>query len=530
MKTKQGSKVLLVDDEVYNLKLLDMLLKLEGYVTLAAENGVMALSLAEEHQPDIILLDVMMPDMDGFEVAQQLKSNPLTSNIPIIMVSSLDDRGSRLRALDAGASEFITKPVDRAELKVRVKNLIKIKEYDDFLVKHKRVLNEQIDTRSAEELLHELQVHQVELEMQNETLRDAHAFLELSRDRYLDLYDFAPIGYLSLTADGLISKINLTGAALLGVERKNLLSHNFSQFVAPQDADNWYLYFHNIFHHGNKQRCELVLKRNGNSLFHAQLDALKVSVASAGRQSASDTGEIIVTFSDVTERFKMAQENIRFLQQLNETSRHLISVQEEARRRLSSELHDRTSPNLAAVKINLSLFVDALRQSDSADFEERLDDTRALIADTEASIREICAEMRPPLLDYAGLTAALEGYTQQFSRRTGIEVQFNCLNRTERFTPELESLLFRVCQEALTNCAKHAHATSVLVTLDKGSENTALVITDNGIGFDPAQLGKNGPVGMGMLSMCELAEVAGGHFSLSSSPGKGTRISVEFHS
>jgi len=93
--------------------------------------------------------------------------------------------------------------------------------------------------RPAEILLHELQVHQVELEMQNETLRQAQIDLEESRDRYVDLYEFTPLGYLTLTSDGLISEINLTGARLLGVERKRLLQKCFTTFVIPEDRDHW---------------------------------------------------------------------------------------------------------------------------------------------------------------------------------------------------------------------------------------------------------------------------------------------------
>ncbi len=98
--------------------------------------------------------------------------------------------------------------------------------------------------RTAEELLHELQVHQIELEMQNDELRRAHAALEESRDRYMDLYDFAPVGYLLLTSDGLIIEINLTATKLLRENRRKLLNRHrrFAAFVVPADADRWYLF------------------------------------------------------------------------------------------------------------------------------------------------------------------------------------------------------------------------------------------------------------------------------------------------
>ncbi len=142
--------ILLVDDEPTNLRLLQTMLRAEGYTTINAERGVEALALAETDRPDIILLDIMMPDLDGFEVARRLKENPNTRNIPIIMTTALDDRSSRLKALEMGAEEFLSKPVDRAELSIRVKNLLRLKEYADFLANHNQILEEQVAVRTEQ--------------------------------------------------------------------------------------------------------------------------------------------------------------------------------------------------------------------------------------------------------------------------------------------------------------------------------------------------------------------------------------------
>ena len=123
--------ILIVDDEIQNRKLLEILLQPEGYRTLTAESGEDALSIIAEHAPDLILLDIMMPGIDGFQVAEILKEGVATSNIPIIMVSALTDRGARLAGLNAGAQEFMTKPVDRAELWLRIRNLLRLKACDD---------------------------------------------------------------------------------------------------------------------------------------------------------------------------------------------------------------------------------------------------------------------------------------------------------------------------------------------------------------------------------------------------------------
>jgi diguanylate cyclase (GGDEF)-like protein/PAS domain S-box-containing protein len=130
--------------------------------------------------------------------------------------------------------------------------------------------------RPAEDLLHELQVHQIELEMQNDELRRSQVALEASRDRYLDLYEFAPVGYLTVTAAGLIFEVNLTGATLLHVERKKLLQRRFANFIAPADRDRWHRLFIGALKHDERQNTEFALERGDGVVFHARLDCLRM--------------------------------------------------------------------------------------------------------------------------------------------------------------------------------------------------------------------------------------------------------------
>jgi signal transduction histidine kinase len=129
----RSARILVVDDEVKNRKLLEVMLAPEGFVCVTAASGKEALATLAEHSADLILLDVMMPDMDGYKVAAMIKGNIATKNIPIIMLTALDDRNARMLGLSAGAEDFLTKPVDRAELCVRVRNLLRLKTYGDKL-------------------------------------------------------------------------------------------------------------------------------------------------------------------------------------------------------------------------------------------------------------------------------------------------------------------------------------------------------------------------------------------------------------
>lgn len=208
-------------------------------------------------------------------------------------------------------------------------------------------------------------------------------------------------------------------------------------------------------------------------------------------------------------------------------SRRLLSVQEDERRRLSAELHDRTSPNLAALDMNLRTVVRRL-PAESADSQSMLlDDIRALLDDTAASIREVCADLRPPILDYAGLVPALESYAQQLRGRTGLDIHVVCPRPCLRLTAEIESTLYRIAQESLTNCIRHAHPSKVILTVECSDDEVAIEIADDGVGFVVETLGLPGTSpGLGLINMRERAMFVGGHFQISSAAGEGTRVTV----
>ena len=119
------AKILIIDDEERNRRLFEVFAEADGYDIAVAANGEIGLALAAAELPDLILLDLMMPKMDGFEVARALRSNPATRPIPIIVVSSLDDIASRQRMLASGADEFIVKPVNRWELSLAMSKLLR---------------------------------------------------------------------------------------------------------------------------------------------------------------------------------------------------------------------------------------------------------------------------------------------------------------------------------------------------------------------------------------------------------------------
>jgi PAS domain S-box-containing protein len=149
---------------------------------------------------------------------------------------------------------------------------------------------------------HELQVHQIELEMQNEELRKAQLNLEKSRQRYADLYDFAPVGYFTFTPEALIKEANLTGATLLEMDRQRIINGRFRRFVASSDFDQWDQHFLRVLREGEKQTCDLTLKRQDGSTFQAGLESIRIEVSRG-------EFEVHTTVTDITKR-KRAEEEL----------------------------------------------------------------------------------------------------------------------------------------------------------------------------------------------------------------------------
>jgi PAS domain S-box-containing protein len=371
---------------------------------------------------------------------------------------------------------------------------------------------------------HELRVYQIELEMQNQHLRRSQVDLQASQARYIALFDQAPVGYLSLGPTGAIEEANLAACALLGLTRERLVRRFLSDFVIADDQDGLYLLRKNSTPHLLPQVAELRMVTADGVPFTAQL----TSTTATG----SDRKPVLrLVINDISERKRAERERQALAERIDALTRHLVLMQEQARRRLSRELHDRTSANLTALRLNLDLIIAATAGArDAPDLLDRIEDTRALIEDTNYGIRDICAELHTPALDRGGLLEVVQSYAQHFTRRTGLPVAVDCAHANLRLAPFLEMSLFRIVQEALTNCAKHACASTIRITMALDRHPLWVAVEDDGSGFDtevdrPAVPWHSG--GQGLQNMKETAEFMGARLLVHSAPGKGCRIEVE---
>jgi PAS domain S-box-containing protein len=262
-------RVLIVDDERNDRDLLEVMLAPGGYELVTASNGERALRVTAEEQPDLILLDVTMPGMDGYQVVAKLKADPATSNIPVIMVTALGDRSARMAGLNAGAEDFLSKPVDRAELQARVSNLLRLKAYSDYHRKHGLMLEGEVTARTAE--------------------------LIESEKRYRQIVES--------TTDG-IAKLDLTGAILFANGRfASMLGYEPPQMVGENALALLGIPAQTIGGPGLPSRASAIAETHELSLRRKDGAALAVSLACT--PIVGDRGEhagVLVSARDVTER------------------------------------------------------------------------------------------------------------------------------------------------------------------------------------------------------------------------------------
>ncbi|HZI51379.1 MAG TPA: ATP-binding protein [Terriglobia bacterium] len=208
---------------------------------------------------------------------------------------------------------------------------------------------------------------------------------------------------------------------------------------------------------------------------------------------------------------------------LRRLSQRLVQLQESERRSLSRELHDEVGQTMTALGIQLGN-IENLRSADGPAFRERLEDLKRLNADAMRTVRDLAMGLRPSMLDDIGLEAALQWQGREFSRHTGVPCHVMVQEIPETLREAQKTCIYRVVQEALTNCARHARAGTVRVSLRMEGETIALSVSDDGIGFNTTGTMREG---LGLLGMRERVQALDGDLNISSVPGKGTVIRVQ---
>jgi len=449
-----SATILIVDDDPIGREMLAALLAPQGYQLMFAHDGAEALSQAAILLPDLVLLDAMMPKMNGFEVCQRLRADPLLGEVPVIMLTALDDRESRLQAIEAGADDFITKPFDRIELQARVCTITRLNRY-------RRLLAE--------------------------------------RAKFARVVELAPDGMLIVDGSGAIVLANSAMARLLDVQHMtDLLGQHMATFIIPEQRETCRAHLQGItIDPATIARFETLLIRLGGMRLPVEMHA--------GYFVWDGQPATQIVARDITER-KQAE------------------LLEEERHHIAYELHDGLAQIVTSTHQHLQAFASHYHPRTPqarADLDRTLDLARRAVKE----VRRVIGGLRPTALDDFGLAAALQMHAAAL-RADGWEVTYRQTIHEERLPPAIETVIFRVAQEALTNIRKHAQTTRAHLELERQGSELRLIVQDWGCGFDTSVLRDGGGLGehIGLRGMRERIALLGGQWSIDSRPGCGTRV------
>jgi len=457
-------KILLVDDNPDNLVSIEAALDTLNEDLVSARSGTEALRYLLESDFAAILLDVKMPDMDGFETAELIRSRKRSQHTPILFLTAYRNEEHLFRGYDLGAVDFLFKPIVPEILRSKVAVFVEL-------------------SRSAQR-----QRKQAEI-------------LAKAELKFRSLLEAAPDAMLITTAEGEIVLANTRSDDMFGYSRQELLGQNIRLLVP-----SWTLNSYNV--------GELTSVCKDGSTFPSEISSSPLQ---------TEEGLLITSaVRDISERKRAEQRIAEQTQQLHEANRELrhlssriVAVRDEERRRLGRELHDSQGQYLAAIKMNLEMIetTDAVL---SGVQKSALTEAITLLERSMREIRVISHLLHPPLLDEIGLQAVVPWYLTSFSERSGIQIDLDMPSDIAKLPDQVELAVFRVLQECLTNVHRHSGSKVAKVKIHPEETSVTLEVFDRGRGMS-SHNGSDPVMGVGITGMRERVRELGGQFEINSS-------------
>lgn len=413
-------EILIVDDDHFTAELFKEILEEENFHIDVAYNGISAIEKATSKVYDLILLDVMMPETNGFEVCKKLKQQKSTMNIPVIFITALEDNQNFLKGFELGAIDYFKKPINKLELVVKISNY--------------------------------LQLFQAEKKLKESELR--------YRSIVEDQTEFI-VRYL---LDGTRTFVNDAYCSYLEKSRNELIGKSIFPMIEAEDRDSVIDRLRSLNPGMPAMTNEYkVLHPNGKIYWQHWID----------RAIFDTSGELIEFQSigrDITE-----QKDIR--QKILQT---ILETEERERARFAEELHDGLGPLLAAAKLYFKTLEEL---PDKSTHDHVIEKGIYTIDKAISSIKEIANNISPHILRNFGLVSAMNSYLNKIQETKHINVDFQS-NIEKRLDTKFELGLFRIFKEFTNNTLKHAKARNIEVHLIKRNGTLVFTYLDDGIGFD----------------------------------------------
>lgn len=442
----------------------------------------------------------------------------------------------------------------------------------EALAKQKRSIPHEKGDSNVAALNHELSVHQIELELQNEELQRAHLEAEEARQKYYDLYDRAPVAYVTLNPRGTLVEMNLAAATLLDRPRGALRGCTLHQFVAPRDIRALDDFLRKTFASQLVNACEVSLVKEGAPTARVHIEGFQADPGSGNSPlcravmfdiTERKRAEVALQASEEALRRANAELEQKVAERTAQLARSVDSLQSEVRQRIRSEtalaaaheelrarasrlrdlagditravqrerqriatvLHEEVQQLLAAIRLRASLFTRDERESIQQGAAEIL----ALLDQCFATSRSLTTELHPPVLQLEGLAPAVKWIARWMGEKHGLRIDVTEEGVIPPPAEDVKILVFEAARELLFNVVKHAQVDSATVFLRCAADHCVqLTVTDAGRGFEPQELAPAGKErsGFGLFSIRERVGLVGGSLEIVTAPGQGSRCTL----
>ena len=346
------------------------------------------------------------------------------------------------------------------------------------------------------------------------TRKNALLELHASEEKYRLFFENSLDGILLTNSKGEIYAANPAACEIFGMTEEEICTGG-RRVILDESDPNWAAFIEERSRTG-KAKAELRHFRKDGTVFLAEVASVKFRNA----RGEIRTNTII---RDITERKRAEAEVQESYEQIRRLTAHLQNVREEERTHIAREIHDELGQQLTVMKMDISWMKKKINAGDAAAVPPKMDELMEILDGTVASVRRISTELRPSLLDDIGLIATIEWQAELFTKRTGIPVKLAIANDLQ-IPDEHTTGLFRIIQESLTNIARHANASQIVIHLENSANEFILYIEDNGVGFDKKQSGQTKT--LGLLGMKERTLMMKGEFLIESKPNNGTKVEV----
>ncbi len=499
-------KILAIDDNRTNLLLIkdNLVRKMPECEVTTCLSGSEGIKIAKNEQPDVILLDILMPGMDGYQVCEILKCDPNTKNIPILLVSALgNNTDDRIKGLNLGADAFISKPFEPLELITQIRVLLRIKSAEDLLRK---------------------QNQQLEVFIKKQTID-----FNNSESRYLQISEYAREFFWEVDTQGRYTYVSEVVENILGIENHQIIGKkdlfNFPETTYKELVKQSLI---DVFEERNNY--------NGVELFCFGEAGKKTWLTLNGfpifDNSSNFMGYRGVT-QDITERRqaeedleKSHQEIVSYQTKLKLLNRELIIAEEKERRRIAEYLHDGIGPVLSLAHIKLSSLSN---KNLPPEIQKTIGECAGNINTAIIQSRLLTYDLSPPILYELGLIPAIRWKLDSIKKDSHLDYSIKGEETDMKLNNDTRVLVYRVICELLLNVIKHAQATHIKFKISKDDKQYHFYVIDNGCGFN-FDLKSNSELsgGHGLFSINERLDSMQGslHFKSSEKSGTSAKVSI----